>query len=151
MVLSGLVTAWRLASWPTIRSPLLGFTATIDGVRRLPSAFSSTVGSPASITATTEFVVPRSIPSTFAIVINPSHGRTAAHQLSYLGRGPPRHRSRLRPETALQPRVVMQAPCRLVRGANRFAYFVLCTGYSHPRKKGVKERLAFRMKVAAAR
>src|SRR5688500_5564752 len=33
---------------------------------RLPSAFSRTVGSPASVTATTELVVPRSIPRTLA-------------------------------------------------------------------------------------
>src|SRR5918911_3634703 len=67
MVLSGLVTACRLATWPTIRSPDLGFVATTEGVIRLPSAFSSTVGSPASITATTEFVVPRSIPITLGM------------------------------------------------------------------------------------
>ena len=47
MVFSGLVIACRRATWPTRRSPVLGLTATTDGVRRLPSAFSSTVGSPA--------------------------------------------------------------------------------------------------------
>src|SRR3954453_16830477 len=73
-VLSGLVTAWRLTTWPPMRSPDLGFTATTEGVMRLPSAFSSTVGSPPSITATTEFVVPRSIPITFAIVTLTSQG-----------------------------------------------------------------------------
>src|ERR671929_1738002 len=70
MVLSGLVIAWRRATWPTRRSPVLGLTATTDGVRRLPSAFSRTVGSPASMIATTELVVPRSIPSTFAIRVH---------------------------------------------------------------------------------
>jgi hypothetical protein len=34
---------------------------------RLPSALGITVGSPASITATTEKVVPKSIPITFAM------------------------------------------------------------------------------------
>ncbi len=36
MVFSGLVTAWRLATWPTSRSPVL-VNATTDGVSRLPS------------------------------------------------------------------------------------------------------------------
>ena len=36
--------------------------ATIDGVVRMPSAFSITFALPPSITATHEFVVPRSIP-----------------------------------------------------------------------------------------
>src|SRR5262249_37166698 len=46
---------------PTRRSPSL-VKATTDGVRRLPSRLVITTGSPPSITATTEFVVPRSIP-----------------------------------------------------------------------------------------
>src|SRR2546423_5162869 len=66
MVRSGLTTAWRLASWPTRRSPVL-VNATTEGVSRLPSAFGITVGWPASITAITEFVVPRSMPTDFAI------------------------------------------------------------------------------------
>src|SRR6266852_5379880 len=66
MVFSGLVTACRLATWPTSRSPLF-VIATTEGVKRDPSLFSSTVGSPASITATTELVVPRSMPITLAI------------------------------------------------------------------------------------
>ena len=53
--------AWRLATWPTSRSPVL-VNATTDGMVRPPSALGMTVGSPPSITATTEFVVPRSIP-----------------------------------------------------------------------------------------
>jgi len=40
---------------------------TTDGVSRLPSWFGITVGLPPSITATTEFVVPRSMPITFAM------------------------------------------------------------------------------------
>src|SRR5215210_5782108 len=67
IVFSGLVIAWRFATWPTSRSLVRGLTATTDGVRRPPSAFSSTLGSPASMTATTLLVVPRSIPRTFAM------------------------------------------------------------------------------------
>src|SRR5256885_16827473 len=62
-VFSGLVTACRLATWPTRRSASL-VNATTDGVVRAPSWLTMTVGSPPSITATTEFVVPRSIPIT---------------------------------------------------------------------------------------
>ena len=61
MVLAGLVTAWRLASWPTRRSPPL-VRATTEGTVRPPSDELITVGSPATIAATTELVVPRSIP-----------------------------------------------------------------------------------------
>ena len=60
-VFSGLVTAWRFATCPTSRSPLF-VNATTDGVSRLPSGFVMTVGSPPSMTATTELVVPRSMP-----------------------------------------------------------------------------------------
>src|SRR5690242_1082321 len=66
-VYSGLVTAWRLAGWPTRRSPS-GAKATIDGVVRAPSAFSMTLGAEPSITATQELVVPRSMPITLAIL-----------------------------------------------------------------------------------
>src|SRR6266481_6074826 len=67
---------------PTRRSPVLGLTATTEGVRRLPSAFSSTLGSPASRIAVTEFVVPRSIPSTLAIVGMPPY-RSGHHHLGW--------------------------------------------------------------------
>src|SRR5213082_2470434 len=73
-VFSGLTAAWRRASWPTRRSPDL-VKATTDGVVRPPSAFGMTTGSPASMTATTELVVPRSMPTVFAIVISPSFPR----------------------------------------------------------------------------
>ena len=56
-MLVGLVMAWRFAIWPTSRSPVL-VKATTDGTVRPPSALGMTVGSPPSITATTEFVVP---------------------------------------------------------------------------------------------
>ncbi len=61
IVFSGFITAWRLATVPTRRSPD-SVKATTDGVVRPPSAFSRTVGSPPSSTATQELVVPRSIP-----------------------------------------------------------------------------------------
>src|SRR3954468_10489895 len=67
IVFSGLVTAWRFATWPTRRSPLLEI-ATTEGVVRAPSALGITTGSPPSITAIHEFVVPRSIPITFGTV-----------------------------------------------------------------------------------
>ena len=66
MVFSGLVTIWFLAVCPTKRSSL-SVNATMEGVVRMPSAFSITFGLVPSMTATQEFVVPRSIPITFAI------------------------------------------------------------------------------------
>src|SRR5262244_916303 len=65
-VFCGLVTACRLATVPTRRSPD-GANATTDGVVRPPSAFAITVGSPPSRTAMHEFVVPRSMPIVLAI------------------------------------------------------------------------------------
>src|SRR4051794_2498063 len=61
IVFSGFITAWRLATVPTSLSPE-SVKATTEGVVRPPSAFSRTVGSPPSKTATHELVVPRSIP-----------------------------------------------------------------------------------------
>ncbi len=66
IVFSGLVTAWRFATCPTRRSASLP-KATTDGVVRAPSALAMTTGSLPSRTATTEFVVPRSIPTTLLI------------------------------------------------------------------------------------
>src|SRR5580693_7838558 len=82
MVPFGFRIACRRASWPTRRSPW-GVKATTDGVVRAPSAFGITVGLPASLTAITELVVPRSIPTAFAIVASspvtaPRRGRSAA-------------------------------------------------------------------------
>ncbi len=68
MVRSTLVTACRLATSPTSTSPDLA-KATTDGVVRAPSAFAMTVGSPPSRTATTEFVVPRSMPTARAMSV----------------------------------------------------------------------------------
>ncbi len=67
-VFSGLVTAWRLATCPTSRSPVL-VNATTDGVSRLPSGLVMTTGSPPSMTATTELVVPRSMPMILLMLV----------------------------------------------------------------------------------
>src|SRR5688500_9977304 len=69
-VFVGLVTAWRLATVPTSRSPPW-VNATTDGVVRPPSEFSMTVGSPPSKTAMHEFVVPRSMPMVLAMCASP--------------------------------------------------------------------------------
>src|SRR6266850_956265 len=76
-VFSGLVMACRLATWPTSTSPSLA-KATTEGVSRLPSWLGITVGVPPSMTATTEFVVPRSMPITFAIASLLSWSRRSA-------------------------------------------------------------------------
>src|SRR5215213_6883312 len=68
-VRDGLVTACRLAGWPTRRSPS-SVKATMDGVVRAPSAFSMTFGVLPSITATQEFVVPRSMPMTLPMTFS---------------------------------------------------------------------------------
>src|SRR5262245_17469864 len=57
----GFVTACRRAGAPTSFEPS-GRKATTEGVVRAPSAFVITTGEPPSITQTTEFVVPRSMP-----------------------------------------------------------------------------------------
>src|SRR5262245_53476578 len=62
--------ACRLATSPTRISPFL-LNATTDGVIRDPSAFGITTGSPASMVEMTEFVVPRSIPTAFAMHMPP--------------------------------------------------------------------------------
>jgi hypothetical protein len=67
MVRSTLVTAWFFADWPTSTSPLRA-KATTEGVVRAPSELAMTVASPPSRTATTELVVPRSIPTARAMV-----------------------------------------------------------------------------------
>src|SRR4051812_3246422 len=59
--------AWRLATCPTRRWPS-SVNATTDGVVRWPSALGITSAWPPSIVAaTTELVVPRSMPTAFAI------------------------------------------------------------------------------------
>ena len=68
IVFSGFVTCWRFAGAPTSRWPSF-VNATTDGVVRPPSAFGMTAGSPPSIAAMHEFVVPRSIPIVFAMLV----------------------------------------------------------------------------------
>src|SRR5438034_10168965 len=68
MVFRGLVTACRRATTPTSRSPVFE-NATMDGVVRNPSAFAITLGSPPSMTATHELVVPKSIPTTLPMTM----------------------------------------------------------------------------------
>ena len=63
-VFSGLRTICRLASCPTTNSSSL-LNPTTEGVVRIPSALAITTGLPPSVTATTELVVPKSIPTTF--------------------------------------------------------------------------------------
>src|SRR3954462_951112 len=70
IVLCGFVIAWRFAGSPTLRSPFLR-NATTDGVVRRPSSLAITTGSLPSITATQLFVVPRSIPIIFPILLIP--------------------------------------------------------------------------------
>src|SRR5258708_18714593 len=67
MVFWGLVMLCRFAVWPTRTSPLSA-KATIDGVVRPPSAFSMIFAFLPSITATQEFVVPRSMPIALAMI-----------------------------------------------------------------------------------
>src|SRR5271154_6514300 len=74
-VFSGFVTAWRFATWPTRRSPVF-VMATTDGVVRAPSWLGITTGSPPCITATTEFVVPRSIPIILLMTTLPPKTKT---------------------------------------------------------------------------
>src|SRR3972149_9215784 len=67
MVFLALRTIWRLATSPT--KFLTG--STTDGVMFLPvSAAGITLGRPPSITATTEFVVPKSIPTILLISLS---------------------------------------------------------------------------------
>ena len=73
-VFCGFVTAWRFAAWPTSRSPVFE-NATTDGVVRAPSEFSNTTGSPPSITAMQEFVVPKSIPRILDITVETTFSR----------------------------------------------------------------------------
>ncbi len=84
-VLPGFVTAWRLATVPTRRSPDC-VKATTEGVVRPPSVFSTTVGSPPSRTAMHEFVVPRSIPMVLPIRVSLLPAFTSMKSASEYGR-----------------------------------------------------------------
>src|SRR6266516_1882300 len=84
MVFSGLITACRFAASPTRRTPFL-VKATIEGVIRAPSALGITMGTPFSMTATQELVVPRSMPITVDL---PYWGRgDAPAWVTFLGGG----------------------------------------------------------------
>ena len=67
-VLVGLVMAWFLATRPTSLSPDLE-KPTTEGVVRAPSALAMTLGSPPSMIAMQELVVPKSMPSTLSVAI----------------------------------------------------------------------------------
>ena len=68
IVLVGLVMACRLAGSPTLRSPP-STKATTEGVVLFPSEFAITTGSFPSMTETHEFVVPKSIPIIFPMIL----------------------------------------------------------------------------------
>src|SRR5713101_6252735 len=79
-VFSGFVIAWRLATWPTRRSPVFVMPTT-DGVVRAPSWLGITMGSPPCMTATTEFVVPKSMPMILLILETPPALTWPSHML----------------------------------------------------------------------
>src|SRR3954452_15338676 len=116
-VFSGLVTAWRLATVPTRRSPPL-VKATTEGVVRAPSAFSTTVGSPPSSTAMHEFVVPRSMPIVLPIPVPPAGGSASKSECDggrFVGGRPPNQMADGRWQMAGQgpgPQGLRKARCR---------------------------------------
>jgi len=68
IVFVGFVMACLFAGSPTLRSPP-STKATTDGVVLFPSEFAITTGSLPSITETHEFVVPKSIPIIFPMIL----------------------------------------------------------------------------------
>src|SRR3954463_7908306 len=101
--------AWRLATWPTNRCPS-SVKATTDGVVLPPSAFGITSAWPPSIVAaTTELVVPRSIPTAFGMPLllsrsgSPHGGRPGTAAVKRAACRAPRIRSG-RTRSALIPR-----------------------------------------------
>src|SRR5882724_4217221 len=85
-VFSGLVTACRFATCPTRRSSVF-VIATTDGVVRPPSWLGITTGSPPCITATTELVVPRSIPIILLMTACPPSFQFCAPALTFSRQG----------------------------------------------------------------
>src|SRR3712207_3744557 len=69
MVLAALVPACRLAICPTSRSPLSVKPTTV-GVVRPPSLLGTICTAPPSSTATQQFVVPKSMPTTLPITFS---------------------------------------------------------------------------------
>ena len=104
-VLLGFVTAWRFADWPTSTSESEP-NATMEGVVRSPSLFSMTRGLVPSMTATHEFVVPRSIPMVLAMAgcsANAMNGRErqyAAWPVEFNRNDAGRPAARIRPRPA---------------------------------------------------
>ena len=89
-VFLGLVICWCRAIVPTNRSPL-SVKPTTDGVVRPPVELVMIFGLPPSKTATTEFVVPRSIPIILVIFHSPfvlTH--MTRQQLPYQRKLPPK-------------------------------------------------------------
>src|SRR5271155_1126575 len=82
-VFSGLVIAWRLATWPTRRSPDF-VIATTEGVVRAPSWLGMTTGSPPCMTETTELVVPKSMPMILLMECAPVSVYAAQRKLAAL-------------------------------------------------------------------
>src|SRR5215207_909326 len=100
IVRSGLVMAWRFATSPTRTSPVFE-NATTDGVVRPPSELGATTGSPASRTATTELVVPRSIPTALDMDVPPSAGGCEVDGAGSSSAVHPSRRESCRPEPDL--------------------------------------------------
>src|SRR6476646_4516983 len=108
-VFSGLTAAWRRASCPTRRSPDF-VKATTDGVVREPSEFGMTTGSPPSMTAMTELVVPRSIPTVFGMFLTvPPDRAYGANSMSTFGLFPGSSASK-RSVGACNPRTLEPMP-----------------------------------------
>jgi hypothetical protein len=86
----GLVASMRRAISPTRILPSLSMW-TIEGVLSCPSAFGMTTGSSPSNTATTELVVPKSMPRIFSVYAMPSASARrspaapSSNQLSFWG------------------------------------------------------------------
>src|SRR5918992_4851385 len=103
----GLRIACLRASWPTRRSPW-SVKATTDGVVRDPSALAITDGSPPSMTAITELVVPRSIPTALAMCVPHLQRRLAESSVDPEG---------LEPTSSRMPREGRARPSRVgIRG-----------------------------------
>src|SRR6202521_6423244 len=80
-VFSGLTAACLRARLPTRRPPDL-VKATTEGVVREPSELGMTTGSPPAMTAMTELVVPKSIPTVFGICLAVLPGRACGRALN---------------------------------------------------------------------
>src|SRR5215470_4387793 len=120
-VFSGFVTACLLATCPTSRSPVF-VMATTDGVVRAPSWLGMTTGSPPCITATTEFVVPRSIPIILLITALPP--QAVCHAPAHLGwaNSAQSSRSKLNTELTIQ---IERTFVKFCDSASKVLYFLV--------------------------